>query len=225
MKTFKVLTVIAVCGFMTTSCTNEQLDAPIEGASINDSSFARGGNGAPSGAHYNLNLIGVNDKTADMDGNNGHRIFVKLTGNTKIWLAEGDDFQVTDANGTDNDGAAFTLPNPDPDNDGITEYSVFARALGGPGGTSTMTTCATDPISLEEICSTESLVSVRSKGKSTFSNVSRELLYIYYDLDGDGTAERYNLFHDDLEDYFWSYDNNRLRILQLRFYPIATDVN
>ena len=43
------------------------------------------GNGAPSGAHYNLNIIGVSkDKSADMDGNNGHRIFVPLSKKAKI---------------------------------------------------------------------------------------------------------------------------------------------
>ena len=39
------------------------------------------GNGAPSGTHYNLNIIGVpKDKTADMNNNDGHRIFVQLVG-------------------------------------------------------------------------------------------------------------------------------------------------
>jgi len=183
------------------------------------------GNGAPSGAHYNLNIIGVpKDKTADMTGDNGHRIFVKLEGKTKIMLAEGDDYQVTDANGTDGT-AAFTLPNPDPENDGITTYSVYARAVGKPGGISTMTTCATDPVTGEEVCSLETLLSVRGTGKPTFSNVSRELLYIYADLDDDGTVERVPLFDSRLEDYLWSYDNNGLKVLQLRFYPISTNVN
>src|SRR5438046_8040604 len=86
----------------------------------------RAGNGAPSGPHYNLNIIGVpKNKTADMTGDNGHRIFVSLDGNTKIFLAPGD-FQVIDANGTDADGATFQLPNPDPLNTGITNYSVWA---------------------------------------------------------------------------------------------------
>ena len=184
------------------------------------------GNGAPSGAHYNLNIIGVkNAKTADMTDSNGHVIFVNLSGNTKIGLAEGDDYAVLDANGTDANGAKFQLPNPDPDNDGITVYSVWARPVGKPGGSATMTTCATDPLTMEEVCSTESYVAVRSTKKPTFENVSRELLYIYVDLDGDGTAERYNLFADELQDYFWSYDNNGLKVLQLRFYPISTDVN
>jgi hypothetical protein len=46
------------------------------------------------------------------------------------------------------------------------------------------------------------MVLVRNTGKTTFDNVSRELLYTYYDLDGDGTAELIPLFSDQLEDYF-----------------------
>jgi len=185
---------------------------------------AVGGNGSPSGAHFNLNIIGMDkDKSADMNGNNGHRIFVVLWGNTKIMLKEGD-FQVLDANGTDG-RAEFQLPNPDPENDGVTEYSVFARALGKPGGSSTTTTCATDPVTGEEYCSIYSMVLVRNKGKSSFSNVSRELLYIYADIDGDGDVERLPLFDGALDEYYWSYDNQGLRLAQLRFYEVPTDVN
>jgi hypothetical protein len=182
------------------------------------------GNGGFSGAHYNLNIIGVpKEKSADMSDNNGHRIFVSLDGHTKILLSEGE-FAVLDANGTDGT-AIFQLPAPDPDNDGVTEYTVFARALGKPGGSSTMTTCATDVETDQEYCSIYSSIQIRSKGKSSFSNVSRELLYIFADLDGDGTVERYPLFDEALKDYFWSYDNNGLKLLQLRFYEVPTDVN
>jgi len=183
-----------------------------------------GGNGAPSGAHFNLNLIGVpKDKSADMTGNSGHRIFVKLFGNSKIMLAEGEDFQVLDANGTDG-RAEFMLPNPDPENDGVTEYSVFARALGKPGGSSATTTCAVDADGTEW-CSAYSMVLVRDKGGSSFRNVSRELLYMYADLDGDGHLERLPLFDDGMEEYYWNHDNNGLRLAQLRFYEIPTTVD
>jgi len=183
------------------------------------------GNNLPSGPHYNLNIIGVpKNKTADMTGDNGHRIFVPLEGKTSIWLKEGTDFQVLDANGTDADGASFQLPNPDPDNDGITEYSVYARALGKPGGTSTTTTCAYD-LAGELWCSVYSMVLVRDKGNQKFENVSKQLLYVYVDLNGDGTAERYPLFSDAMINYFWSYDNNGLKLAQLRFYEVPTDVN
>jgi hypothetical protein len=184
----------------------------------------RNGNGAPSGAHYNLNIIGVpKGKSADMTGNEGHRIFVPLAGTTKINLSEGE-FQVLDANATDGTGA-FQLPNPDPDADGITTYSVFARALGTPGGSSTTTTCATDPTTGEIVCSTLSMVLVRSTGGSKFTNVSRELLYVVADIDGDGDLDKVPLFDDRLEDFFWEYDNNKLKLAALRFYEIPTNTN
>lgn len=182
------------------------------------------GNGAPSGAHYNLNLIGVaKGKSADMTGNNGHRIFVPLWGNAKINLQEGPDFQVLDANATDGP-ALFQLPDPDPDNDGITAFSVYARALGKPGGSAVATTCLTDAAG-DTWCSTENVVLVRSTGKSTFQNVSRELLTLCLDTDGDSICDvRVGLFDDDLADYFWNYDNSGLKLAQLRFYEIPTNV-
>ena len=179
---------------------------------------AETGNGAPSGAHYNLNIIGVSkDKTAAMDDNNGHRIFVNLVGNTKIMLGMGE-FEVLDADGTDGT-AAFQLPNPDPDNTGVTTYSVYARTLGKPSGSASMVTCATDVETGDEVCSVKMyILTMREKGKggNTFKNVSRELLYVYADL-GAG-IQRYPLFDSRLQDYFWSYDNQGLKLAQFRFY-------
>ena len=187
------------------------------------SATAGPGNGAPSGPHYNLNIIGVeNPKTASMDGSNRHTIFVPPTGSCRINLGEGA-FNVADGNCFDGDGAAFTLPDPDPDGDGVTAYSVYARALGKPGGSSVTTTCFDE--AGETWCSTEQMVLVRSKGKSTFRNVSKELLRLCLDTDGDGVCDtREFLFDRDLADYFWQYDNSGLRLAQLRFYPIPTDV-
>jgi hypothetical protein len=181
------------------------------------------GNGAPSGAHYNLNLVGVpKQKSADMTGSNGHVIFVSLVGNTKINLSAGD-FQVLDANGTDGT-AAFQLPNPDPDGDGVTAYSVYARALGKPNGTATATSCTTDILG-DTYCSTENVVLVRSSGKQSFSNVSRQLLTVCLDTTGDGVCDtRQSLFADATSNYFWSYDNNGLKLAQLRFYELPSTV-
>jgi len=180
------------------------------------------GNGAPSGSHYNLNLIGVPDKTATMTGANGHVIFTKLSGNTKINLQEGS-FQVLDANGTDGNGASFQLPNPDPDGDGVTAYSVYARALGKPGGSAVATSCVTDITGT--YCSTENVVLVRSSGKSSFENVSKELLTLCLDTDGDLICDlRTSLFSDKLASYFWDYENSGLRLAQLRFYEVPTTV-
>jgi hypothetical protein len=180
-----------------------------------------GGNGAPSGPHYNLNIIGV-DQGKSMSGGSGNVIFVPLTGSTKILLSEGP-FDVLDKTGTDG-SAAFQLPNPDPANSGTTTYSVYARALGKPGGSSKTTTCATDPTTNETYCSVYTSVLVRTSGKQSFANVSRELLYIYADIDGDGTLERIPLFGDQLTDYYWQYDNTGLKLAQLRFYQVPTTV-
>jgi len=56
--------------------------------------LAQTGNGAPSGAHYNLNIIGVvNPKTADLSGSDRHTIFVALTNSgathSNIYLTPG----------------------------------------------------------------------------------------------------------------------------------------
>ncbi len=181
-------------------------------------------NDMPNGGHYSLNLIGVpKTKTADMTNDDGHRIFVNLEGKTQILLGEGE-FQVLDANGTDGK-AKFQLPNPDPENTGITTYSVWARALGKPGGTSQITTAATDPVTGETVYSLETKVFTRVFGKSTFADVSKYLLYVYADLNGDGTVERISLFDDQLQGYFWEYDNNGLKLVQLRFYEVPSNVN
>lgn len=198
---------------------------PAPAAKNNSGGTVLTGNGAPNGPHYNLNLIGMpKGKTADMTGSSGHRIFVNLEGKTKINLSEGETFQVTDANGTDGNGASFQLPNPDPNNDGITEYSVWARALGKPGGKSTTTTCATDALGVE-YCSVYGMVLVRDSGGSKFSDVSKQLLYVYADINLDGQVERYPLFDPALQGYFWDYDNNGLKLVQLRFYEVVSNVN
>lgn len=212
------LTLLIVAG-----CSERDPSAVISGTGSIDAGLQ--GPGTPNGPHYNLNIIGVSkDKTSDMDGNNGHRIFVKLFGNTKIWLGEGDEFRVLDANGTDGNGAKFLLPDPDPDNDLVTRYSVYARALGKPNGEADMTTCFVD-VDGNLYCSADTLTLVRSKGRQRFTNVSKELLSVYVDIDGDGVPERVGLFDDKTAEYFWSYDNRGLKLAQLRFYPIATDLN
>jgi hypothetical protein len=69
--------------------------------------FAQTGNGAPSGQHFNLNIIGVdNPKKTDMTDSSRHTIFVALGSNketvrTDIWLTPAADFAVCNGNGFD----------------------------------------------------------------------------------------------------------------------------
>src|SRR6266699_1472015 len=134
---------------------------------------AQTGNGAPSGAHYSLNIVGVpRAKNANPDWASGHVIFVSLGSkdvsvSTKILLSQNADgsFDVLDKNGTDGE-ASFSLPAPG-------SYTVWARALGQPGGQAKITTCATDIVLNDPgvICSTQNEVFVRGTGKSTFRNM------------------------------------------------------
>ena len=240
----RMATVLAVAALA--GC-NQDATSPATGPAMGSSpAFAvtQTGNGAPSGAHYNLNIIGVpKDKSPDFSGGNGRRIFVDLgkagaAANTRINLTEGP-FDVIDANGTDGT-AAFQLPNPDPDGDGTTAYSVYVRALGKPGGKATMQSCYEDldgtwcaadfaggvsPIYLE-----------RTKGGAPkFTNVSKDLLYVDYCTSWSagpdtilGTADDVcdNVIQDPLfaqdVDYYWSYDNQGLKLAQLRFYELPT---
>ncbi len=229
MKIFKTLLLFTLFAGLI-ACSKEEaseLDSGIDTISL-DEWQARGGNGAPSGAHYNLNIIGVpKNKTADMDGNNGHRIFVELEGRNKIYLQQGD-FKVLDANGTDG-RAEFQLPAPG-------NYAIYVRPVGTPGGQSTTTTCATyettdaltGELISEEVCSMNSVVQIRERSKPRFVNVTRDLTEIeaaFRDTNGDGVIdeadiETVDLFDDLLQDYFWDYDNKGLRVLQMRFYEI-----
>jgi hypothetical protein len=225
--------------------------------------FAFAGNGSPDAKKvYSFNIIGVShDKDADMDDNSGRRIFVPLDGKTKILLSEGE-FAILDANGTDGE-AEFQLPDPGLDPylvddkgkaDTMSDYSVYVRPLGKPGGWATITTCADLADStfagllpgnfiktLNKDCELGGLASVeqvgrditlRQKGKSTFQNVTAELLTIVFKVDVELTDSsiitvyvRVPIFDDIIDGEYWEYDNHGLKILQVRFYEFETDVS
>ncbi len=64
--------------------------------------LAGNGNDAPSGRHFNLNIIGVpNQKNTNFDGGNGSRIFILRTGTTSFYVNGGNSYQVLDHDGTD----------------------------------------------------------------------------------------------------------------------------
>jgi hypothetical protein len=219
---------LAACSTETTSPTTAaSSDSPSLGVSST-------GNGAPSGAHYNLNLIGMSKgKTADMSNSQGHRIFVGLgkSGSaavTNIELTEGA-YAVIDADGTDGT-AKFQLPNPvddlngdGVDDDGKLGYSVFVRALGKPTGRASMTSCFTDGTGTW--CNAgELVVSLNRTTAGKFVDVSKQLLQVCVDVDETDAVnlQLEPIFSDDEASYFWEYTNEGLRLAQMRFYPIAS---
>jgi hypothetical protein len=208
------------------------------------------GNGAPSGAHYNLNIIGVeNPKSSTLTGSDRHTIFVGLGSKkpaapvtTDIWLVPGE-FKVCDGNGFDAaydcagqqvgrgmNGAVFQPPcnTAIPTDFGCAEgtasarYEFWGRALGQPGGSALITTCAYDDLGVR-ICSSENTLDVfsRGHGKQVFQDVTRALTTLQdvcFDLGGVVTCGDVSLFSTALQDYLWQYDNNGLRLAQIRFY-------
>jgi hypothetical protein len=194
------------------------------------SAVAQTGNGALSGPHYNLNIIGTTQCPGDdMVGTMQHVIFVELFGGdnpngqlasavtpkNKIYLIEGDTFQVLDGNACDG-RAEFQLPAPG-------DSQIFIRPLGQPGGSETITTCATDAgpdlvfgtADDVIVCSSGNVILTRDKGQSKFVNVTDELTTVVL---ADGTVV--SLFDPALIDFFWNVQNDGLRLAQLRFYPI-----
>jgi len=190
-------------------------------------------NDAPNGPHYNLNIIAVNPKTADMSGANGHVIFVNDNGKSNIYLLETPqdifDFQVLDANGTDNNGASFQLPNPDPDCNGTTWYSVYVRVVGKPHTTGTLQSCV-DEGTDGTWCATDLTggvepIDLQRPNKPKFVNQTKNLLYVdictAVDLAGNCTAQSIEpLFGTDGYNYWWETDITGKKTVQLRFYQI-----
>ena len=185
------------------------------------------GNDAMSGKHYNLNLISIKNidqLPTDDETNNGNRIFVNFDGRSKIMLQQNTDgiFNVIDYVATRNDPAKFTLPAPENIYDaegnyvGPGAYRVFVRVVGTPGGSGQLSTCAVDEFGAE-ICSVDVVPLAKS---SKFSDVTRQLTTVLYDFDDDLVLERIDIFDPMFEDYLWAYDNNGLKNVQLRFYPI-----
>lgn len=176
------------------------------------------GNGAPSGPHYNLNVIGVpKDKRGGTWENNGHRIFVKLWGaDTKINLLPGDSFYVVDSDGTDGT-ATLQLMDPYPGTTTVAVYKIYVRALGKPSGAANLTSAFVDEYG-NIWYSLGSVTLMRQKGRSVFDDRTLEMTTIYADFDGDGMPERHYLFDNELWQYFWEYDNQGLKLLQIRIY-------
>jgi len=56
-----------------------------------------------------------------------------------------------------------------------------------------------------------------------FTNVTANLLYLY-NVTIDGILQTHPAVLDALQEYFWNYDNNGLKLLQLRFYWCSTIV-
>jgi hypothetical protein len=164
-----------------------------------------------------------------------------------IGLTQGQDFQVLDGNGCSKGGAQFMLPADPytcPEDDPICmntdptfqAYQVYVRLVGKPNTGIGVTTCATETVDVLDqngnptgttqdiiACSTENVVKVRVTGKGSmkFDDVSKELLTILVDTDGDLVVDtRYPLFDSALQNYFWQWNTQGKAHAQLVFVPL-----
>jgi hypothetical protein len=151
------------------------------------------------------------------------------------------DFGVIDANATNGDGAILGVPDPCADSDPLTactpSYRVYARARGS-GGNATLTTCAEEAgtgfDTTDDVWCGSNGITLYAKGPSTkASDITDNLLHLTITvngltdpqlagclgtkLDGSQTIDVF-LFDRCFENYFWNYDNNGLKNLELRFY-------
>jgi len=158
--------------------------------------------------------------------------------------ANDSEFGVIDANATDSNGALFGIPDPcvgDDSTDGCTPtYHIWARARAG-SGSATITTCADETGTgfdgSDDIWCGDNGVTLSKQSAFKAVNVTDALLHmtIYVnDLTDpelaacidpgaagtDGLTDTYDIYLFDrcFENYFWNYDNNGLKNLELRFY-------
>jgi hypothetical protein len=269
--------------FVVAACSDSPTAAVPSAKKVNPSATL--GNGFPQGAaDYRLNIIGVpKDKTADMDNNNGRRIFVQLESdnvvtnpggkNNQLAKGGGDDqnhiflcnstngendvtdarcdiwrqtnvgsFGVIDANATDGDGAILGIPDPcagvDPLDGCTPTYRIYARAH-GPGGSATITTCAEEAgfTGADDTWCGSNGITLEAKGNARKAvEITDNLLHMTLTIDGTvdtglatclgistTTTTTLNIFLFDkcFQNYFWNYDNNGLKLLELRFYRTA----
>lgn len=146
--------------------------------------------------------------------------------------------------------------------DTLADYTIYVRPLGKPDGYAIITTCATvleGPLetflsaadvkvlnragAFGGVCSIEQVgqdVTLRTKGKTSFANVTAELTTIVLAVEiyeNIGTEQdpiysyvdtvyvRIPIFDDLLANEYWEYDNHGLKLLQVRIYPWTTDVS
>ncbi len=191
-----------------------------------------------NGTHYNLNIIGVpHGKTADMTDSSRHTIFVPLGASGEVKschifvvrnVANPDQFEVLDGNATDG-SATIAVPFQDY---GTLSFNVYATALGKPVGLANVDATVTFEDGTYGSLLMGSFELKRGKGTPKPVNISdifRASGWIDVDASGTFDSNIYTTFTNvwvfnvpTLLSYFWDYDNQGLKLMQIRFYPTTS---
>ena len=212
--------------------------------------FAQVGKGL-SGAHWNLNIIGVpKDKAVpSMTDSNRHVIFVPLQSGgdvnrqVKIYFERGDSFKVIDGNATDDNEAIIQVPyefcaDLTQGCEELLSFDVYAVGLGKPfNGAIVEAECtySMDLAPSDATCTDTLLMGSfevnRQKGKPQPVNITDVFRASgCLDISGDGECNAGDLEFSNLwifnipqlVDYWWDYDNNGLKLMQVRFYETTS---
>lgn len=180
-----------------------------------------------SGAHYNLNIIGAKN-VGQIGASDGHSMFVNLQGKTKIIMTQDPSgtFSITDRNGLDGQAAFNIAPG---------HYNVYATSLGKPGGKVKISAYGnfTDAVDGSELILLGYVDLSRNKSKPQSVNINN-LFYVDVTLctkvDIYGNCTQTTVYNDywvfdipELLQYYWEYNNDGLKLLQVRFYPCGID--
>ena len=190
------------------------------------------------GKHYQINIIGVKyGKTVNMENSNRHTIFVPLDEDGNVepveikMMRNPDDpnqFRVADGNAMDDDGALIYMPYED---FGDLCYNIYAVALGKPmkNGMEAHVKARVEVTDGFDLVLLEDEFKLRrDKGKPTVKDISKLFrLSGWVDVDASGgydPAIDYKFTNvwpfnvPALTGYFWDYDANSLKLMQVRFY-------
>jgi hypothetical protein len=167
--------------------------------------------GASSRGPFRVTLVGVPPgKTAGKTGRDGRRLFVSLSGKSDIYVGVGPRFEILDANGTD--GRALMSCARSAAGAAEPQVQIWARWIGETDRGMDTRRCEKDAATRETYCSVSSYTAREEE-----TNVTRELLTVTYDIDGDGDYEIVPMFDPSLENRFWRGDEDGFRRATLRF--------
>ena len=186
----------------------------------------------------NANLTGGEGHRIFVPLNGVTKIYMTGDTSTAAGLQCGNSFHVTDANGTDG-SATLVVPcenvNAESEDTGLC-FDVWATPLGTPGGSAEVdVVCTFDETVVAELsegsCEDVPLGSfdfdlVRNNGQPVQKDITNFMRADgCFDTDGSGTCDSgertfnnvwiFNL--EALQEYFWEYDNNGLRVAMVRF--------
>jgi hypothetical protein len=190
-----------------------------------------------NGRHFQINIIGAcHEKDGDFDNPRRGTVFVKLNRQGSIVTqinfepntADPNKFAVLDGNGWDDGEVTIAVPY---DLEGTLSYNVYAIPLGKPNGKVTVdaTVVFDDDTTGALLASHYELF--RNNGKPItydISNIFRASGWIdENDNDvqdaGDTTFNNVWVFNvPTLVDYYWTYDNEKCKLLQVRFYETVS---